>query len=96
MFIPGGFSYADWVSEVGTGSPEFIPRSGDPHTPCVMKVVPANEPWSFVPTDDLERLQLKIAQRADDISRETGFDPTNALENWRIAEREVLGERGQE
>lgn len=46
---------------------------------------------SFVPADDLERLQLKIAQRADVISRESGFDPTNALENWRIAEREVLG-----
>ncbi len=68
------------------------PSPAIPKPPCVMNVESATgDSPTFVPGDDLERLQLKIAQRADDISREAGFDPTNALENWRIAEREVFG-----
>jgi hypothetical protein len=48
--------------------------------------------FEFTPTDDLERLQLRIAQRADHFSRELGFDPIHALDNWRKAEREILAE----
>jgi hypothetical protein len=48
--------------------------------------------FDFTPVDELERLELRIAQRADDFSRESGFDPIHACENWRKAEREVWGE----
>ena len=42
-------------------------------------------------TDELFQLERRIAQRADELSRRLGVDPTQALEHWRQAEREVFG-----
>ena len=45
------------------------------------------------PADELFELELRIAQRADELVRLFGFDPQQALEQWRQAEREVWHER---
>jgi hypothetical protein len=50
------------------------------------------ERLEFTPVDDLERLELKIAQRADDLSKGDGPDSPSALEHWLRAEREILGD----
>ena len=47
----------------------------------------------FKPTDELFELELRIAQRADELVRRNGTDPFHALEQWRQAEREVWQER---
>lgn len=39
--------------------------------------------------DALFRVERKIARRADELSRQLGYDPGNALDHWRQAEREV-------
>lgn len=44
-----------------------------------------------LPTDELFRIERKIAQRADQLSRNLGVDPERALEHWRQAEREIFG-----
>ena len=41
------------------------------------------------PADKLFELELRIAQRADELVRLFGTDPTQALKQWRQAEREV-------
>jgi hypothetical protein len=46
----------------------------------------------FTPVDELERLQLRIAQRADDLSKTGSSSSGSALENWLQAEREILGD----
>ncbi len=40
--------------------------------------------------DELFLLEQKIAQRADELSRQFGVDRGRALQHWRQAEREVL------
>ena len=42
-----------------------------------------------IPDDELFQVERVIAQRADELSRERGFDPTRALDHWRQAENEV-------
>lgn len=39
--------------------------------------------------DELFEVELRIAQRADELVRLHGTDPVHALEHWRQAEREV-------
>lgn len=51
------------------------------------------KPQPQLPTDDLFQIERRIAQRADDISRQLGVDRGHALEHWRQAEREVWGEQ---
>jgi hypothetical protein len=46
----------------------------------------------FVPVDELEKLELKIARRADALSKQSAYDPQPALENWLQAESEILGD----
>ena len=43
-------------------------------------------------SDKLFELELRIAQRADQLVRLFGTDPTQALKQWREAEREVWQE----
>lgn len=45
------------------------------------------------PADELFELELRIAQRADELVRISGPDPLHALEQWREAEREVWQDR---
>jgi len=40
-------------------------------------------------SDKLFELELRIAQRADELVRLFGIDPTQALKQWRQAETEV-------
>lgn len=40
--------------------------------------------------EELFRLERRIARRADELSREFGFDRGRALDHWRQAEREVF------
>ena len=42
--------------------------------------------------DPLFELERRIARRADQLSRQLGFNRCQALEHWRQAEREVLQE----
>jgi hypothetical protein len=70
----------------------FYPSPAIPKFTPFMNESSSTEAFDFTPVDELERLELRIAQRADDLSRESGFDPIHACENWRKAEREVLGE----
>jgi hypothetical protein len=42
--------------------------------------------------DELGRLELRIARRADELSRQCSFDWFDPLDNWHQAEREVWGE----
>lgn len=42
--------------------------------------------------EELFRLEQKIAQRADELSRQFGVDRSRALDHWRQAEREVWQE----
>jgi hypothetical protein len=42
-----------------------------------------------LPTDELFQVELRIAQRADELARNLGSDREHALEHWRRAEREV-------
>jgi hypothetical protein len=44
------------------------------------------------PSEKLFELELRIAQRADQLVRLFGVDPTQALKQWRDAEREVWQE----
>ncbi len=46
--------------------------------------------------DELFELELKIAQRADELVRLFGLNPQRALEQWRQAEKEVWQERRHE
>jgi hypothetical protein len=41
------------------------------------------------PADKLFEVELRIAQRADELVRLFGIDPTQALNQWRRAEQEV-------
>ncbi len=41
------------------------------------------------PTDELFKLERKIARRADQLVRKFGFDRAHSLDPWRQAEREV-------
>jgi hypothetical protein len=43
-----------------------------------------------LPTDELFRVELRIARRADQLVRMHGNDPVHALDPWRQAERELL------
>ena len=45
------------------------------------------------PADELFELELRIAQRADELVRLFGPDPLHALNQWRKAEREVWQDR---
>lgn len=45
------------------------------------------------PADELFELELRIAQRADELVRLFGPDPLHALKQWRQAEREVWHDR---
>lgn len=47
-----------------------------------MKSPPASDDLLFA-------LEWTIARRADELTRERGFDPQQALARWREAEREV-------
>ena len=40
-------------------------------------------------SDRLFEVEQRIAQRADELDRRFGMDPTHALEHWRQAEAEV-------
>lgn len=42
-----------------------------------------------LPTDELFHVERRIARRADELSRQQGYDPIHALDHWRQAEREV-------
>lgn len=42
--------------------------------------------------DALFRVERKIARRADELSRQLGYDPGHALDHWRQAEQEVWSE----
>ncbi len=53
---------------------------------------PSVDAPEFFPTDELERLELRIARRADDLSRLDAADPRHALDHWCRAEREALEE----
>lgn len=44
-----------------------------------------------LPKDELFRVELRIARRADELARLHGTDPAHALDPWRQAERELLG-----
>ncbi|HVU35021.1 MAG TPA: hypothetical protein VHE61_16425 [Opitutaceae bacterium] len=48
-----------------------------------------------LPTDELFEMELRIAQRADELVREFGTDPEHALEPWRQAEREYWRNEGE-
>ncbi len=53
----------------------------------------ADNDHGFEPTDDvLFRFERRIARRADELSRQHGFDRWNALDHWRTAEREIMTE----
>ena len=43
--------------------------------------------------DELFELELRIAQRADELVKLFGPDPTHALKEWRQAEQEVWQDR---
>jgi hypothetical protein len=43
--------------------------------------------------DDLLRLEMKIAQRADQLSQKKGKIQHSSLENWLQAEREIFAGR---
>jgi hypothetical protein len=43
--------------------------------------------------DELLKLQLRVARRADELSQENGREPQKDLEHWLQAEREVLTNR---
>lgn len=43
------------------------------------------------PKDQLFRVELRIARRADELARLYGSDPVHALDPWRQAEREMFG-----
>jgi hypothetical protein len=45
------------------------------------------------PADELFELELRIAQRADELVRLFGPDPLQALKQWRQAEDEVWSDR---
>jgi hypothetical protein len=48
-------------------------------------------PRDEFPADELLRLELKIARRADELSRSAPPDPISDREHWVQAERDVLG-----
>jgi len=50
---------------------------------------PEPEDVSAPPMDELSWLELRIARRADDLSRQQNFDWFDPIDNWRQAEREV-------
>lgn len=54
---------------------------------------PMNPPQ---PADELFELELRIAQRADELVRLFGLNPQRALDQWRQAEQEVWQQRRHE
>lgn len=75
-----------------SGSPEPAPLRRSQLIERMKTDSPAVEVTEFFPTDELERLELKIARRADDLSEHGAADPRHAIDHWCRAEREALEE----
>ena len=59
-------------------------------TPFAEPAAAASSPdSSFAPADDLDRLELRIAQRADELNDRFGHHGHD-LEHWLQAEREII------
>lgn len=56
-----------------------------------MMVLPLSMNTPRLPQDELFRVELRIARRADELARLHGTNPVRALDPWRQAERELLG-----